>query len=113
MNRRSFLSVAPLILVPELPDVRRVYSFVGGWAERDPILEAWGYVLRVHRMPNETDEGLRRRLLDKSAATQRLSADRLFYGFSAHYEDSYGNIVRVEPSTVKRHNHQFAWMPRA
>lgn len=31
MNRRAFLSVAsltPLILIPEVPDVRRVYSFM-------------------------------------------------------------------------------------
>ncbi len=111
MNRRLFLSAlstAPLILVPEVPDVRRVYSFVGGWAERDPILEAWGHVLRVHRMPGETDEGMRGRLRDKLAETERLSHDRFLYGLSAHYEDSWGNIVRVKPSAVK--HHQFGWM---
>jgi hypothetical protein len=31
LNRRQLFQLAPLILIPEVPDVRRVYSFVGGW----------------------------------------------------------------------------------
>ena len=66
MNRRSFLSVSPLILVPE---PRRVYSFVGGW--RDPV------AIEYERVMSEACDLIRQRLAGPLGADVQVERGRI------------------------------------